>query len=352
MADGGVFAASVLHDFCERVFGAAGLSPEDAAVMAESLLEANLRGVDSHGVVRVPIYLERLQRGVAKARPNISVVTETPATALLDADCAMGQVASLAGMELALTKAEAVGAGFVAIRNSEHFGAAAYYALKAARQGLIGFAMSNTTAGMAAWGGADPILGNNPFAIAVPAGVEYPHPIVVDMATSVVAWGKILIAAGKGEQIPTHWALDANGVPTADPNEAMKGVLLPFGEHKGFGIALAIEVLTGILSGANSGKAVPHMYNDFDRPLNSGQMVGALRVESFMPLSLFQARLDELARQIHGCKPAKGFDQVLLPGEPEARRAAERAKAGIPLSAAVVADLEKVGEEFGVPFPA
>ncbi|MGE5481371.1 MAG: Ldh family oxidoreductase [Bacteroidota bacterium] len=345
------FPAKILYEFCEQVFRKAGLTAAHAQIMADSLVDANLRGVDSHGVVRIPVYLDRLKSGAAKSCPEISVVAETPATALVDADCAMGQVASVYATDLAIRKAKKAGMGFVSIRNSEHFGAAAYYGLRAARQGLIGFAGSNTTAGMAAWGGAEPILGNNPFAIVAPAGEEYPNPIVVDMATSVVAWGKILIAKGKGEKIPTHWALDCHGAPTDDPEAALSGVLLPFGEHKGFGIALAVEILTGVLSGANFGKSVPHMYNDLDRPLYSGQFVAALDVEAFMPLATFKARLDEVVRQLHGSRPAKGFDRVYVPGEIEFERAEERRAAGIPLSDTVIGELSEKGRELGIPFP-
>ncbi len=338
--------AAVLKSFCEEVLIKVGLRPKDASVVSESLVSANLRGVDSHGVIRLSPYVKQIVMGGAKAQPDVKVVCDADSVAVLDGDNALGQIPSNEAAELAIDKAKKTGAGFVGVRNSGHFGAAAYWALKAAKHDMIGISMSNTTPTMAIWGGSEPVIGNNPFAIAIPSSGEFP--IVADMATSVVAWGKVFMAAAKGESIPEGWVLK-DGHPVTDPNKARPGgVILPFGGHKGSAIAIAVEVLSGVLTGSGFTQEVKSMYENPESPTRSGHFIGAINIEKFMPIGDFKSRMAEFIEGLKSSKPAANFDEVLLPGEPEFREEAKRLKDGIPLPESLFSELEELGRRFGV----
>ena len=240
--------ADKLLKFCSACFGKLGLPSQNARLTAENLIFANLRGVDSHGVIRLKIYADRLRAGGFKVDRKPQVVCEQAASAVMDAQHGVGQIAAMAAMKLAIAKAQQAAVAVVGVRNSNHFGAAAFYAMQAVGHCMIGMAATNAGPTMAPSGGREARLGNNAFAVAVPAG-KYP-PLVLDMATGAVAWGKIFVAQQEKRKIPTTWALDKHGVPTDDPNAAAhQGLIQPFGGYKGYGLSLLLDILTGVLSG-------------------------------------------------------------------------------------------------------
>ncbi|MBA7653546.1 putative oxidoreductase YjmC [subsurface metagenome] len=324
----------------------ANIPPKDADLIAESLVRANLRGVDSHGVARMAIYIERLNKKLVNPEPQIEILQETPAMALLDGDNGSGQVVAVRAMELVMAKARESGVALVGIRNSTHFGATAFFSMKALEQDMIGMVLANSYATVAPWGSRAPYFGTNPLSVAVPAGQELP--VVLDMATSVAAWGKIVLAAQKGEPIPMGWAIDADGEVTTDATRALQGALVPFGGPKGSGISLVIDVLVGILTGANYGPNVGDLYNNLERPQNVGQMMSAVDIRRFIDVSEFKSRMDAMIREIKALPRAKGVNEVFLPGELEVRNQQRREKEGIPLPPATVKELQKLSSEYGV----
>ena len=275
-------------------------------------------------------------------RPAIRVLRETPALALLDADGAMGQVAGVRAMQLAMEKAKTSGVGVVTVRNSNHFGAAAYFALLAARQDQIGFAVSDAEPIMAPWGGAKAVVGNNPLAYAIPAGGGFN--VVLDMAQSVVAWGKIFLAAQRGEKIPATWAVGADGMPTESAHEALAGLLLPVGGYKGYGLAVVMEILSSVLVGATFGSGMAPMSDDSARQ-DIGHFFMALDISHFMPPDAFRERMTRLLDEHRAIPCRAGVERIYLPGEIEHDRRVERLAAGIPLDPYIMKVLEAVGEE-------
>jgi LDH2 family malate/lactate/ureidoglycolate dehydrogenase len=336
-----------LRALIERVFAAAGAPAADAAIVAEVLVEADLRGVESHGSTRVAGYVSMIRRGLLNPTPDVRVLRDTPVTGMLEGDRAFGIVVAKRSMELAIDKARAHGVGCVTARNLTHTGLVGFYPMMAVRAGLIGLAMNNGPAILPPFGGTTPTYATNPIAAAFPAGRR--EPIVLDMATSVVAGGKLRLAAKKGREIPDTWALDRQGKPTTDPVEAIQhGFMQWAGGYKGFGVATVVEVLGGVLSGGLFGTDVPPM-KDFGRePLITSAFYLALDPERFMPLEEFRARVDRLVDQVKASEPASGVEEVLIAGEPEARCKAERLRDGIPLSAVVRDELRAVARELAV----
>lgn len=341
-----LFHPSGLERFCSDLLQKANIPPAGADLIAESLVRANLRGVDSHGVARLAIYIERLDKKLVNPEPQIAILQETPAMALLDGDNGSGQVVAGWAMELVMAKARESGVALVGIRNSTHFGATAFFSMKALEQDMIGMVLANSYATVAPWGSRAPYFGTNPLSVAVPTGQELP--IVLDMATSVAAWGKIILAAQKGEAIPTGWAIDADGEVTTDAARALQGALVPFGGPKGSGISLVIDVLVGVLTGANCGPNVGDLYNNLERPQNVGQMMGAIDIRRFSDVNEFKSRMDAMIREIKSLPRAKGVNEVFLPGEIEVRNQQRREKEGIPLPPATVKELQKLSSEYGV----
>ena len=327
-----------LHALVRDVFVKCALPQDDAAFVAETLVEADLRGVRSHGVMRVPGYIRGLQTGGINPRPNIRVVVDAGPNAVVDGDGGMGQVSAAAAMRLAVDRAVEGGVGIVGLRNGRHCGAMAYWAMMALPAGCIGFAATNAGLNMAPWGGKDRLVGNNPFAIAIPT--SRPWPMVLDMATSVAAGGKLDMAALRGEQIPLGWALDPEGRPTQDPRAARKGTLLPVGGPKGYAMAVMLDVLSGVLTGARFGAGL-------GTP-GSGQFYMALKVESLMPLAEFHARMDALIDQIHGSALAPGFDRIYVPGEIEHDLKVQRLASGLPIEESILAELDQAAASLGV----
>lgn len=341
-----IVSENSLKQFCTSAFMAAGMPPEQADAVAVNLIEADLQGVTSHGVVRLPIYVQRLCAGAVNPCPRIQVAHETPTTAVIDGDNGMGQWVGMRAMRTAVEKAQSGNCVFVSVRNSNHYGAAGYYARMAVPHNMIGFTF--TIGGinhMTAWGGAQGILGNNPFAVALPAGNE--RPVVLDMACSTAARGKIIVAAKDGTPIPDDWATGPDGRPTTDPVEALKGFMLPIGGPKGYSLTLVIGLLSTMLSGAAFGSEVTHMYDDLERPQNIGHLFGVLPVASFEPVEIYKRRMDKAIREVRNTDRAPGVERIYLPGEREELLAEERRRCGIPISTAVWSELQELADRLG-----
>jgi len=340
----------VLKRFSQAVFEKLGVPQEDAELTADTLVMANLRGVDSHGVIRLKVYSQRIKGGGVSITAPIDIVQETPASALMDGGARLGQVVAVKAIELAMAKAKEVGAGVVAVRNGSHLGACAYFPMLALEEDMVGVTLSNSLATMVAWGGLERVLGNNPFAVAIPAGEE--RPIVLDMACGTVAWGKVFVAAQKGESIPGDWVLDKEGDPTTDPQRAWEGgFMLPFGQHKGYGISLVVNILTGLLSGGSVSTEIVDMYSDLARPQDVCYLMGALDIARFVPLEQFKSRMDELIRTMRGSKKREGVERIYVPGEKEFLEEEKRRKEGIPLPVAQIAEFKKMAQELDLEAP-
>lgn len=338
-----------LRDLVRRLFAARGVPDEDAATVAEVLVEADLRGVESHGCTRVAGYLSMMKLGLLNPRPKVEVLRDTPSIAMLEGDQGFGIVVARRAMQLAMDKALQVGVACVTARNVTHTGMIGFYPMMAARAGLIGLAMNNGPKILPPFGGRTPTYATNPFAAAFPAGER--EPIVLDMATSIVAGGKLRLAAKKAAPIPPEWALDRAGRPTTDPQEAIfHGFLQWAGGYKGFGLATVVEVLGGVLSGGLFGSDVPAMKAFGQEPLVTSAFYLAIDPGQFMDLEEFRARVDRLIGMVKDSERAAGVEEVYIAGEIESRCRAERLKTGIPLSAVVSEELQALAAEAGVPF--
>lgn len=312
---------------------------EDAGIVAHHLVEADLRGVHSHGVIRVPTYVTALKAGKINPKPNLEVVEDHGGQVVMDGDFGLGQLAAFRANELAIQRGKEHGIAAVALRRSTHCGAMAYYAIRAREQGLIGLAITNAGMNMTPTGGTAKIIGNNPFAMAVPTTREWP--MVLDMATSVVAGGKLDVARSKGESIPLGWARDKDGNPTTDPVAARAGSLEPLGGPKGYGMAVMLDVLAGVLSGGRFGGMLG---TDKDRA-GMAQFFLTVDVTRFMPLDQFKARMDELIDQIHQSPKAPGVNRIYVAGEIEYGLQSQREREGVPVEDSVLADLDRVEQE-------
>ena len=349
--DGIRFPAQTLRVWTEQIFRKVGVSPEDAALLTDSMIEANLRGVDTHGITRVLCtYVKRIQVGVMSPKTNLKILRDHPSTALIHSYNSIGQVASNHAMRLTIEKAKKTGVAFVATTHSNHYGAAAYWAMMALEHGMIGFSSTNAPATVAPTGGRTALLGTNPFAIAIPAGKE--QPVVLDLATTVVARGRIMLYAKQNKPLEPGWAFDERGLPTVDPHAALKGLLAPIGGYKGYGIGLAIDLLCGVMTGSNYGGHFPGFLADnMTEPTDVGSIFAAINVENFMDLAEFKARMDKAVMEVKTSEKAEGTKRIYLPGEIEFEMKAERLKNGIPMPDAVVKDFVALGQELGVPFP-
>ena len=334
-----------LREFCKEVLRAAGVPEKDAGIVASSLVDADLSGMKSHGVTRLNDYLLRMEQGLMTLATEIDVVRETASTALLDANDGWGQVASERAVELVVEKAREVGSAWVGVRNSNHNGTAAYWTVKIAREGMVGICSMNTSPVMAAHGSRRPTLGTNPLSIAVP--VSSGRPVVLDMATSNQARGKIILAAKNNDSIPEGWAITGEGLPTTDAKQALKGSVLPLGGPKGSGLAIMLDILTGVLTGAEFGAKMPRMYDD-PQPQRVGHMFSAIAIEAFMPMTEFLSRMDEKELETRQGPPAPGFERVAMPGDGTHERMATHREDGIPLTAEVYADLLAAAERYDV----
>ncbi|TWT66943.1 putative oxidoreductase YjmC [Posidoniimonas polymericola] len=345
------YSQHYLRQFTEQVFLKAGLSPREATCSAENLLTAELRGHGSHGLSRLRTYAKRVTTGVVAAGVEPQIESETGGSLLINGRNAMGAAVGTYAMEKCIAKARRHGSCFAAVGGGNHFGIAAYYTMKAAEAGMIGLAMSNAPASIVPTGGMAPMLGTNPLSIAIPAGAR--APLVLDMASSVVAQGKVILALKEGaSSIPEGWAVDQRGIPTTDPAEAMRGAMLPFGGPKGYALALIIDILCSSLSGALSSPNIRSYWKDFERPQDLGFFMGVWDISSFLPLAVFEQRTAALLDEMKSCPPAPGVEEVLIPGELEHRHSEAAKTQGILLPDAVVEDLNCLANDFGIAPPA
>lgn len=353
-----VFAEDQLRRFTVSVFEKMGCSPQHAALAADVLLKSDLRGIDSHGVARLSGYVRLWEKKRINTTPSIRVVHETPTTATVDGDAGLGLVVAPFAMKVAIEKAEKYGSGWVSVKNSNHFGIAGYHTMLALEKDMIGFAMTNASPLVAPTFANERMLGTNPMCYAFPAG-KYP-PIIVDMATSAAANGKLEIAQRSGKPVPDGWIQDKDGNPSTDPHELKKGGSLltlggdrDHGSHKGFGLSATVDILSAVLSGANYGPWVPPFVaflEPSENPVGEGigHFLGAMRVDGFRPVDEFKSHLDNWIERFKSAVPVSEEQGVIIPGEPELLAEQERKVSGIPIIDAVCGDLNELAARFGI----
>ncbi|GAB6159269.1 Ldh family oxidoreductase [Desulfotomaculum varum] len=340
------FSAERLLEFCSGLLQGVGVPKEHADIVADVLVDTSLEGLDTHGISRLPIYTTRIQNGRINAKANIKVNKTAPAVAVIDGDNGLGQLVGVKSMEVAIDLAREAGVGAVAVKHSNHYGASSYYCKQAAAAGMIGLAFTNTPSGIPPWGGRESYFGTNPIAFGFPAGEQ---PVVVDMSSSIVARGNIILAAKQGKPIPEGWAIDKEGRPTTDAKAALEGAVLPMAGPKGYAMALAVEIMSGILSGSAFGKEVGWIYDDSTKPVNIGHSFIAIDVAKFMPLDIFKERMQQMIKEIKAIPKAEGYDEIFIPGERRSLKAAVRRKEGIPVGDLLLKELNQLAQETGVP---
>ena len=340
--------AEELRQYLSRVYESLGLPGADAGACAAQIVDAELRGVSSHGCVRFGVFVERLRNGTANPKPRVRTITDLPAFSLLDGDYGMSAVVARRAMRIAIDKAKAGGVGAAAIRKSSHTGHIGYFAAMALEHGMIGVVISGAVGNLAPWGGSERMIGNNPVAFAIPSGQEYP--ILFDIATSKVARGYVLLAAKAGEPIPEGWALDPSGRPTTDAALAARGTMLPFAGHKGYGLALMFTFLTGALSGSGLDADRPD-WLEKDKPFGLPMFAMAIDPDRCLGGD-YKAAVDEALARIKASGLAPGFDEIRIPGEGAHRRYRTALAEGIALKEALARDLDRIAAEVGVaPLP-
>jgi LDH2 family malate/lactate/ureidoglycolate dehydrogenase len=339
------FRFEELHRFAREVFIHLGMRREDAAAAADSLVRADFEGNESHGISRLAIYAKRIREGRISAKPDIRTEV-TGSIVKVDGGNGLGQVVSVRALEAAVPVARQNGMAGVFVRNSNHFGTAAYYCQKACEHNMALIAMTNSPPGIPPWGGRKAFFGTNPIAFGFPARNR--TPVIVDMSSSVVARGKIILAGKTGESIPHGWAIDENGADTTDPAAALKGAVLPVGGAKGYALALAIEVMTGILTQAAFGPHVNNLYKDRDPPANVGHCFILLDIGTWLPMDEYFAQVERFLQEVKEVPLAQGSTEILYPGERRNRTFLKRIRQGITLPAEVHEELLRIGGEFGL----
>lgn len=343
-----VFPAKRLEDFISGGLMALGLPEKDARTCAARMTEADLRGVDTHGIFRLPQYCKRIRAGGMNLKPHVQAVRENAVTALVDGDNGMGHVIMTFATELAIRKAAQSGLAWVGIFNSNHAGPAAVYSTMPVAHDMVGMYLTVANANhMAPWGGVELILGTNPISIAIPAGDE--PPIALDIATTVSSYGKIKLAAQKGEAIPVGWMVDRKGQPITDPKRSDEGFLLPIGGYKGYGLNVVIGMLAGVLNGAPFGRNVVDFNKDLATPNRGGHMIFAMRVDNFQEAADFKREVDRVIREIRNSARMEGVDRIWLPGEMEFERMRERQRNGIPVAPSTVQQLRQLAVDLNFP---
>lgn len=328
-----------LRNFSAAALRKAGLPEADARAIADLMTQADLQGSDGHGVIRLPQYVQRIEAGGINAHPDIRIVHERAAMAVVDGDNGMGHLVVSRMVQIAIDKARDAGVAWVGARASNHAGPASLYARMPIEHGMIGlyFAVGNANH-MAPWGGLDMLLSTNPIAAGIPAGEE--PAVVLDMATTVAAYGKVKAKAKRGEPMPEGWMMDREGKPLTDPKRSNEGLLMPIGGHKGYGLALIVGLLAGTLHGAAMGRDLIDFNADHVTPTNTGQAILAIDLAAFGGLGPFQAAVDRLVRDIRGSERMPGVKRIWLPGEQSHERRIAYARTGVPLPAALAADLD------------
>jgi L-2-hydroxycarboxylate dehydrogenase (NAD+) len=355
-----IYAYDSLYNFTYSVFKHIGCDDDDATTATKALLAADVRGIDSHGVARLTGYVRLWEAKRINSKPNISIKHETPSTAVVDGDAGLGLVVAPHAMQIAINKAEKVGTGWASVCNSNHFGIAGYHAMMALQKNMIGIAMTNASALVAPTFSIERMLGTNPIAVAIPAGSE--PPFVADFATTTAANGKLEILQRKNEDAPVGWVQDKDGYASTNANELKNnGALLPLGSdrehgsHKGYALGSIVDIFSAVLSGASYGPWAPPFPAYVPMPENQpgkglGHFFGAMRIDAFRTPDEFKLHMDNWIKRFRNAKPAKGFEKVLVPGDPEREMEAIRMKEGIPVVESVVNDLKMLAEKFQIVF--
>jgi len=334
-----------LTDFATAVYASAGMPAADARLVADTLVQSDLWGHQSHGVLRLGWYLDRVRNKVMKPVTKPEFVMDAGAMALIDGHDGVGHVLTVLATKEAVKRAKTHGIGAVGVRNSNHFGTCMYYTMMGARKGCVMFLTTNGGPAMAPWGGMKKIIGTNPWSVAAPVGKR--APFVVDMANTGVARGKIYLARNKHLPIPLGWAINNAGEPTTDPQEAIDGIILPMAEHKGYAIAAMVDVLSGVLTGSGFLSNVHSPYKTAEKS-NCGHLMIALDIKAFQPLKAFNARMEQFVAEIKAVPTAKGFEEVFYPGEIEAGNDARNRREGILYPDDTLADLRRIARETGL----
>jgi len=334
-----------LIGFCAAVYASVGMPKPDARLVADTLVQADLWGHQSHGVLRLGWYLDRVRNKVMNPVTKPKFVVDAGAIALIDGHDGVGHVLTMLATKEAVKRAKQHGIGAVGVRNSNHFGTCMYYTMMGARSGCVMFLTTNGGPAMAPWGGMKKIVGTNPWSVAAPVGKR--APFVVDMASTGVARGKIYLARNKNLPIPLGWAINSKGEPTTDPQEAIDGIILPMAEHKGYAMAAMVDMLSGVLTGSGFLSAVHSPYKTAEKS-NCGHLVIALDIERFQPLGEFNARMEQFIAELKSVPRAQGFDEVFYPGEMEAKNNLKNRREGLQLPEDTLADLRRIAGETGL----
>src|SRR5947208_5593668 len=342
------FDAASLRTFVARILETVGMPVADASIVAELMVSADLGGAEGHGIFRLPQYVRRICAGGINLHPNIRIARERDGMALIDGDNGMGHLVMRSAAQAAIAKSKGSGVAWVGVHHGNHAGPASLYARMPLAHDMIGlyFAVGNANH-LPPWGGIDMLLSTNPIAVAVPAFEE--PPVVLDMATTVAAYGKVKVAAQQGKTMPEGWMIDRRGQPLTDPNRADDGFLLPIGGYKGAALALMFGLLAGTLNGAANGADVVDFNKDDTTPTNTGQAICVIDVEAFAEPLAFKRQVDAVIRQLHGSALLPGFDHIRLPGEDRHRRIAERRANGIPIPRELRAALDKLAADLHIP---
>jgi LDH2 family malate/lactate/ureidoglycolate dehydrogenase len=340
-----LYDINILNEFCINMLIKAGFDSKDAEIISDTLIFAELRNVKSHGIVRLPTYIERMEKGLINQSAQMKFTNNTAAAVtMLDADNGMGQVAGYKAMKQTLSIAKIYGIGMTAVKNSNHFGVASYYSMMALEDNMIGIVMSNSSPAIAPFGTKTPLLGTNPLTVAVPA--KNGKPIVLDMSMSTVARGRIRMCALQSKEMPMDWGLDTEGNPTSDPNEALKGSLVPIGGVKGSGLSLIVDLLTGILTNTAMTGEVKTV-TDMSGPSKTSHIFLAIDIEKFIDPDLYKSNVDAVINTIKSLPP-KGDNEIFMAGEIEQNLMDKRKAEGIPVDFEVIELLNKLAESYGI----
>lgn len=341
-----IIKKKIIESFINEIFEKVGLDSWQSKIIARHLVLASLKGVDSHGITRTPIYVKRIKEGLINKEFNIHIERETSSTALINANNTSGIPAATEGIKLAVKKAKETGIGLVGIKNSNHCGMLSDYTEYAASNDCIALATTNAPANMAPWGGKERFFGTNPLSYGIPAGER--DNIIFDMATSVVAKGKIINAQKNNETIPLGWAISKEGKETTDVNEALEGLCLPVGGPKGYGLALLVDILSGLFTGASYGPHIGDLFTDFEKNQNVGQFFFVTQADLFQSIDDFKSRIDQMVDEIKQVPLAENIEKIYLPGEIEQAMLKERKENGIPISTELIQKLEEIAIENGI----
>jgi len=340
-----------LKNFCKQAYKKVGVPEDEAEIVADLLVRADLRGIETHGVTRLPIYIERLKKGYVRPLCKMTVIKEKGPIVFMEAHGSMGHIVAYKAMEIAIHKATNYGIGWISVKDSGHFGVAGLFPMMALKKDFIGYIVSNSAPMMAPWGGRERIMGNNPLSYAFPTD-QYP-PVVLDFSCSVVSSGKLILCRKKGEKIPLGWAFDKDGLPTEDPYEGYEGggSLAPIGEHKGYGMVIAHEILTAVLTGGKWTQNIKSLYEEEKSGIQGTcHSFMALDPECFLGREEFKKSMDRYIESIKESAKAKGVEEILMPGEPEHRTEVRFLKEGVPLAPNTEKELIILGESLGIAF--